>query len=114
MKLLLDANLSRKLVERLADVFPGSAHVSQLGLERAGDRAVFDFAADNDFVIASKDEDFHQLAFLYGPPPKVVWVRLGNCSTAAVERFLRNSADQLAAFERDPFAAFLVLGVGTA
>lgn len=114
MRFLFDANLSRKLVERLAEIFPGSEHVSRLGLERAGDRAVFDFAADNGFLIASKDEDFHQLAFLYGPPPRIVWVRLGNCTSEQVERLLRDSTERLAEFDADPFGAFLILGERTA
>ncbi|MGH2758329.1 MAG: DUF5615 family PIN-like protein [Actinomycetota bacterium] len=114
MRLLFDGNLSHKLVERLADVYPESVHVSELGMQRAGDRAVFDYAVENLFVIVSKDEDLHQLAFLLGPPPKVVWVRLGNCTTGDIELELRASTDRLAAFESDDNAAFLVLGQRTA
>ncbi len=75
---------------------------------------MFDHAAENGLVIVSKDEDFHQLAFLYGPPPKVVWVRLGNCSTADIERELRDSSSLLTEFESDVDAAFLILGHRTA
>ncbi len=114
MRLLFDANLSFKLVERLADLYPGSAHVSSLQMERSGDLAVFEYAGANGLLIASKDEDFHQLAFLYGPPPKVVWIRLGNCTTEDVERQLRANTDRLAAFETDADAAFLILGRRTA
>ncbi|MEX0874710.1 MAG: DUF5615 family PIN-like protein [Actinomycetota bacterium] len=114
MRLLFDGNLSYKLVERLADLYPDAVHVSQLDLQRAGDRTVFDHAAEHGFAIVSKDEDFHQLAFLYGPPPKVVWIRLGNCTTRAIESELRNSSDRLTEFETDVDAAFLVLGNRTA
>ena len=59
MKLLLDQNISYKLVNRLADVYPESKHVRQVGLGEADDLTVWDYAKDNDFVIVSKDEDFH-------------------------------------------------------
>jgi predicted nuclease of predicted toxin-antitoxin system len=60
-------------------------------------------------MIVSKDSDFHQRSFLYGYPPKVVWVRLGNCSTADVERVLRAHFDVIRDFYEDRFAAFLSL-----
>ena len=85
MKLLFDHNLSYKLVGRLADLFPDSEHVRNVNLHEADDRTVWEYARANGFAIVSKDEDFHQLSFLYGAPPKVVWVRLGNCTTADIE-----------------------------
>ena len=85
MKLLFDHNLSPKLVERLADVFLGSKHVRNLNLHKADDAQVWEYARMNALAIVSKDEDFHQLSFLHGPPPKVVWVRLGNCTTSDIE-----------------------------
>lgn len=109
MKLLFDANISRALVDRLADEFPGSTHVSLVALEKASDREVWEFAAERDFVIVSKDEDFHQMAFLNGPPPRVVWVRLGNCSTDDIERSLRDSIERIKLFLASEFAAFLIL-----
>ena len=60
-------------------------------------------------MIVSKDDDFHQRSFLYGHPPKVVWLRLGNCSTEQVAETLRKKAGHLSLFEADPQAAFLVL-----
>lgn len=109
MKLLFDANISRALVDRMADAFPGSTHVSLVGLGAASDREVWDFAAERDFVIVSKDEDFHQLAFLNGPPPRVVWVRLGNCSTDDIERSLRDSVERIRSFLASDYGAFLIL-----
>ena len=110
MKLLFDHNLSHKLVGRLADVFPGSEHVRTVGLHRADDREVWEYARTNAFAIVSKDEDFHQLSFLHGPPPKVVWVRLGNCTTSDIESVLRSSQADLAKFDADEAGAFLIVG----
>lgn len=112
MKLLFDANLSFKLVELVSDLFPDSSHVVLEGLETAGDQAVWDFAIERDFAIVSKDEDFHQLAFLRGPPPKAVWVRLGNCSTEEIEQAIRAGAGRIEAFGEEEETSFLVLRRG--
>lgn len=109
MKLLLDENLSRRLVEALAARYPGSAHVTVCGLEAADDAAVWKYAADNGFTVVTKDTDFHQRCFLYGAPPKVIWIRLGNCSTNDVAQLLADRSAELAAFASDPDAALLVL-----
>ena len=110
MKLLLDENLSHRLVGRLADLFPGSEHVSTAGLTMADDEAVWNHARRNGQMIATKDTDFHQRCFLFGPPPKVVWLRTGNCTTAHIESLLRSSIDDIRAFAADDEAALLVLG----
>jgi predicted nuclease of predicted toxin-antitoxin system len=109
MKLLLDQNISYKLVERLGDIYPESKHVRQVGLGEADDLAVWSYARDNDFVIVSKDEDFHQRSFLSGAPPKVVWLRLGNCSTEDIEQALRRNRVLLADFAAREEEAFLVI-----
>jgi predicted nuclease of predicted toxin-antitoxin system len=109
VRLLLDQNLSTRLVPMLSDLFPGSAHVGPLGLAEADDEAIWAYAARHGFAIISKDSDFHQRSFLRGAPPKVIWIRLGNCTTASIETVLRHAQEALAAFERDEAAAFLIL-----
>jgi predicted nuclease of predicted toxin-antitoxin system len=109
MKLLFDQNLSHRLVGQLATEFPGSAHVRDVGLAAAPDQDVWSHAATSGFVIVSKDVDFQQRALLYGHPPKVIWVRLGNCSTGAVAALLRWRIADIQAFAADPIASFLVL-----
>ena len=69
MRLLFDHNISFKLVGRLADLFPGSEHLRNVNLHEADDRTIWEYARANSFVIVSKDEDFHQLSFLYGGAP---------------------------------------------
>jgi predicted nuclease of predicted toxin-antitoxin system len=108
MKLLFDANLSPGLIERLADLFPGSEHVSSFGLD-ASDTAIWNHARSQQFVIVSKDSDFQQRAMVFGTPPKIVWIRLGNCRTALVESLLRQRFEQLQAFVEDPTEALLAL-----
>jgi predicted nuclease of predicted toxin-antitoxin system len=109
MKLLFDQNLSHRLAAHLAAEYPGSAHGRDVGLAAAPDPAVWAYAAANGFVIVSKDTDFQQRALLYGHPPKVIWIRLGNCPTAAVANLLRSRLADIRAFEADPVASFLAL-----
>jgi predicted nuclease of predicted toxin-antitoxin system len=110
VRFLLDQNLSYKLVARLADVFPGCAHVRDVGLGNGTDEAVWNYAREHGFVLLSKDEDFHQMSFVLGPPPQVVWVQLGNCSTAEVEQCIRENRAIIESFESQKQAAFLIIG----
>lgn len=71
MRLLLDQNLSRVLVRRLAGEYPDSVHVAEIGLDTATDREIWDYARERDYVIVSKDSDIRQLALLFGPPQHV-------------------------------------------
>ena len=82
VKLLFDENVSSKLTSLLEDLYPGSAHVRDLGLSGASDNRVWEHAKANGFVIVSKDDDFRQRSFLRGAPPKVVWLQVGNAGTA--------------------------------
>jgi predicted nuclease of predicted toxin-antitoxin system len=77
MKLLFDENLSPRLVVLLHDLFPDSVHVRNIGLQAADDLQVWDHAKNNGLIIVSKDAGMHQRSFMFGAPPKVVWVRLG-------------------------------------
>src|ERR1700722_10771612 len=109
MKLLFDQNLSPSLVRLLDDLYPQSIHVQTAGLDRAPDHEIWDFARDEGFVIVAKDEDFNQLTVIRGVPPKVIWIQLGNCTTAEVEAAIREEVDALRDFVADPTAGTFVL-----
>lgn len=109
MKLLFDQNLSPKLVNRLADLFPDSAHVQSAGLECATDDAIWEYARLNSFAVVTKDEDYNDLSVLRGVPPKVLWLQTGNCTTAQVEALFRARFADIDAFEQDPDIGTLVL-----
>jgi predicted nuclease of predicted toxin-antitoxin system len=70
---------------------------------------VWEFARADGYVIVSKDSGFRQLAFLFGPPPKVVWLRVGNASTSVIVSLLRDSIDVVEAFAMGGDDALLVL-----
>jgi predicted nuclease of predicted toxin-antitoxin system len=92
VKLLFDQNLSHQLLAALPHDYAGSQHVRDVGLRDATDLAVWQFAAQHGFAIVTKDGDFHQRSFLFGHPPKVIWLRVGNCPTTAIEALLRRRA----------------------
>lgn len=95
MKLLLDENLSRRLVPFLQEAYPGSSQVVLLGLERADDTAIWNHAAQHDYVLVSQDADFQERSALLGAPPKLIWLRLGNSSKTAVLKVLLERRAQI-------------------
>jgi predicted nuclease of predicted toxin-antitoxin system len=107
--LLFDQNLSPNLVSRLSDLFPNSTHVQAIGLGTALDRAVWDYARERDYIIVSKDADFSELSLLLGFPPKVIWIRRGNCSTGEIEKLLRENRDAISGMSDDPNTGILTL-----
>jgi len=109
MKLLFDQNLSSDLVRRLSDLFPGSTHVKDLDMMRSEDTLIWSYAHENGFVIVSKDSDFQQRSLVMGAPPKVVWLRVGNCPTNQVEKLLRDHSVELHTFEADELQSLLIL-----
>jgi predicted nuclease of predicted toxin-antitoxin system len=109
MKLLLDQNLSPRLVQALVGLFPGSIHLHECGLGESADNQVWDFAREKSLTILSKDSDFCELSALRGSPPKVIWLHIGNCSTAEIEALLRRFAVAIAEFINHPEDRCLVL-----
>ena len=109
MKLLFDENLSPRLVELLAGDFPGCTHIELLGMRGGTDAAIWDYARANGYAIVSKDNDFRQRAFLEGPPPKVVWLAVGNAGTDRIAALMRVSRERLLAFDLAAGESLLVL-----
>jgi predicted nuclease of predicted toxin-antitoxin system len=109
VKLLFDQNLSPLLAHRLADIFPESVHVLNVGLDSADDSAVWSYARAKGLIIVTKDSDFHERSVISGAPPKVVWIRRGNCSTDAIEQLMREHAGDVAKLVNDDAARYLVI-----
>jgi len=83
--------------------------VKDLELERASDTEIWEYASEKGFTIVSKDSDFHQRSFLYGSPPKVIWIQKGNCSTDEIAELLKNKQKEIKAFGTNPDSSFLIL-----
>jgi len=102
MKLLLDQNLSRRMLPGLEPLFPGSSQVALVGLEQANDTAIWAYAQREGFAIVTKDADFEELSMLRGFPPKVVLVNLGNVPNSVIVSRLCAEAGALQAFFSHP------------
>jgi predicted nuclease of predicted toxin-antitoxin system len=109
VRLLFDENLSRRLVPRLAELYPGSKHISELNLLRSVDAAIWDYAKANSFVIVTADADFFDFAANLGPPPKIIWLRRWDHPTRDAEVLLRREAVRITEFAADPELGVLVL-----
>jgi predicted nuclease of predicted toxin-antitoxin system len=107
MKLLYDENLSPKLVTALDDIFPDSAHVDRIGLGSKPDNEVWNYAKNNNFILVSKDADFYDKSTLLGHPPKVLWIRRGNCSNRQIQLLLRNKVDSIRTFIDNKDVSFM-------
>jgi predicted nuclease of predicted toxin-antitoxin system len=109
MKLLFDHNLSPRLVLILADLYPNSQHVFPLQMDQDDDCLIWDYAFQNDYVIVTRDSDYNDLSLVRGFPPKVIWIRRGNCSTKEIEIILRSSAQDIHEFFQNPSLGILTL-----
>lgn len=112
VRFLLDENLSERLVASLSVRFPDALHVRVLGLGGAPDLRLWEVAARERCLLVTKDEDFVQLSVVRGPPPKVLWLNVGNARTPEIAQLLLQHAEAIEAFVAHPELAFLALGLG--
>jgi predicted nuclease of predicted toxin-antitoxin system len=109
VRLLFDHNLSPSLVSRLYDIYPDSNHVYLLGLDKVPDTEIWLYAQQQKYAIVTKDADYSELGLMRGFPPKVIWIRRGNCKTADIEALLRNHYSDLVAMEVSGTTGILTL-----
>ena len=110
MRLLFDEQLSEALPALLVDVFPDSLHIRALLGVGVSDERVWTLAIELGCLLVSKDEDFHRMSVLRGAPPKVVWLRLGNCTTDDIVQLLRRHDEDIIRFDEQNEATVLELG----
>jgi predicted nuclease of predicted toxin-antitoxin system len=108
-RLLLDENLSPRLISALSEQFAGNMHVRDVQMKGRSDHQIWTFAADHGFTILTKDDDFRALSLLRGAPPKVIWLVVGNTSTAEIQRILMANATAIEAFITEPITSLLTL-----
>jgi predicted nuclease of predicted toxin-antitoxin system len=108
--LLLDQNLSYRLLKILEPHFPNTQHVGSCGLPvPAADNEIWNYARQNGLIVLTFDEDFNDLLSLRGAPPKVIWLRTGNLSTAKLSERLLAIKEEIARFAADPVHDLLVV-----
>ncbi len=101
MKLLFDQNLSPGLAVFFAKTFAGSKHLIDCNLDRSDDSVVWEYAQNEGFTIVTKDNDFNNLVAFLGFPPKVIWIRRGNCSTNEIRELINSNIERIKAFILD-------------
>jgi len=95
MKLLLDENLSRRLVPFLQNDYPGSSQVVLLGMQSASDKEVWQKARENGYIIVTRDADFQEMSLVWGQPPKIIRLRTPNQSRAATLKMLMENKETI-------------------
>ncbi len=109
MKFLIDQHLSPKLVGVFNSDFPGSLHVSQIGLDESPDVEIWKYAKDMGFLILTKDSDYHDMGMRMGFPPQVVLIKRGNCSTKSISELVTKSAQRIKDFSKELDQGILIL-----
>jgi len=109
MKLLLDENVSLKLVKFLQNDFPGSERVAFLNMQGSTDTQIWEFAKQKHYIIVSKDNDFRQRSFLVGYPPKVIWLSIGNSGINEIRKLLLGNVATIERFSNNQSEGLLVL-----
>lgn len=104
MRLLLDENLSRRVIPSIIDIYPDSSQVALLGLEGYDDRGLWEYAKQHDYVLVTQDSDFHEMSILYGYPPKVIWLKCGNQPKQAIIHRLLDSQATIEQFYQQDVA----------
>ena len=101
MKLLFDQNISFRVVRQISKTFPLARQVRELQLENFTDRKIWEFAKEQNYTIVTFDADFYDFVTLYGHPPKVIWLRLGNTTNQNLINAFENYAEIIKAFVED-------------
>jgi len=107
MKLLFDQNISHRVVNKITADFPGARSVKEEGLYEADDRTIWNFAKHNEFIIITQDDDFNNFCSVWGYPPKVIWLKTGNLSNAALSHILISRKTQIQHFVDNPEAGLM-------
>jgi len=88
MKLLVDQNISFRIIKKIIDQFPDCKHVSNCGLKDSEDSDIWDYAKTNNYSIVTFDSDFYDISLINGHPPKIIWIRTGNLTTDEIAKLL--------------------------
>jgi len=91
LKLLFDNNISHRLVARIGDIFPKSTQVMLKNLDESSDLDIWKYAKQNEYTIVTKDSDFNDIVIHKGTPPKIIWLKIGNCKVSEIEKILRDN-----------------------
>ena len=101
MKLLIDENISYRIIKLINKHIPNSIHVSSIRKNRFSCLDIWLYAKDNDYIIVTYDEDFYEWQSLRDYPPKIIWFRFGNSNTEIIADKLINNIEQIKKFYKN-------------
>lgn len=101
MKLLLDQNLSHRIVPALQEIFPESEQVCLVDMGGVSDKAIWDYALEHGYAIVTLDADFQEYSLLQGGAPLIVWLRCGNQRKEVVLEKLISNKDVIESADSD-------------
>jgi len=108
-KLLFDNNISHRVIAQIQDIFPNTNHVMLENLDESSDYEVWEFAHKNSYTVVTKDSDFNDLVIFRGIPPKVIWIKIGNCRVSQIVHLLKANEKLIKSFMDEPKSAILEL-----
>lgn len=98
MRLLFDQNISFRITKKLKSYFPNCKHVSDCGLADCDDPDIWIYAQENDYAIVTFDSDFYEISLIKEFPPKIIWIRSGNLTTAQVAKLIVDKKESIIDF----------------
>lgn len=99
MKLLLDENLSWRMIKMLVSISEEIIHVSDLKIAQpATDISIWNYAKKNGFTIISKDDDFEKIVLLRKAPPKLIYLKTYNLDTKKLVDLILENKDKIIQF----------------
>ena len=114
MKFLFDQNVSHRILKLLPEKFKNSTSIKKENLINAADKEIWEFSKQNNYTIVTQDADFNDLNPLYGFPPKIIWIRLGNQKTTDIARLLIEYSIEIDEFlKNNNYGCFEIVKVKT-
>ena len=98
MKLLLDQNISHRIIPKLLETYHSVKQVRELKLENIHDITIWHFAKKHQYTIVTFDADFFDLCNIYGFPPKIIWLRIGNTNTIELAEVMIKNKNIISSF----------------
>ena len=78
-----------------------------INLDESEDIEIWNFAKENNFTIVTKDADFNEINLIEGFPPKVIWLRVGNCKIMVLEKLIRSNYVVVTDFYNNPISGII-------
>lgn len=90
MKILLDQNLSYRLINLLSDYYTDVAQVGRLGMAQTDDGMIWQYARVHDYILVTYDAYFQERNLVSGNPIKIIWLRVKDIRTDNIRKLLIN------------------------